>query len=394
MRLLLIVSMAILLGCNDPQAESEITDSGLYKINVPLEEFGNDNYVESVKYIFLDQEYLIGRIGRVLFFNNKIYIHDEMAGHLVVFSNEGKYLFHINNKGRGPMEYIKLTDFTIDGNKKVILIYDSYGHKILTFSIDKHKFVDEKKIDFHPIAFAWGADHLYFYNPYTINYPRNEKYHYSLIRTNPELKGEKRYFKVDEKMGSFLSNPNPKGFFYGNSLYFQNRFENVIYKLNKENVDAHCEILFAENSDYKHAVEDAISKGTRNTDRYHNCAAEIMKYCENKYFITFKYSRNKKIYYVIFSKDANKVIYHKSKLELSPISSMEKGIPFIVFPSYSNNDIFVSHIPNELMMYFRKDKIFIQSLEENIKDLQLIAKIRKYDANSNPVLAFYKFSQK
>src|SRR5690606_5754302 len=31
MRLLLLAGMAILLGCNDHQAESEITNSGLYK---------------------------------------------------------------------------------------------------------------------------------------------------------------------------------------------------------------------------------------------------------------------------------------------------------------------------------------------------------------------------
>ena len=386
--------MAILLGCNDHQTESEITNSGLYKINVPLEEFGNDNYVDSAKYVFLDQEYLIGKIGRVLFFNNKIYIHDEMAGHLVVFSDEGKYLFHINNKGKGSMEYIKLSDFTIDKKKNNLLIFDEKLHKIITFSISRNKFVDEKKIDFYPTAFAWETDYLYFFNPYTINYPRKENYHYSLIRTNSKLKDEERYFKVDEKMGSFLSNPNTKGFFYGDNLYFQNRFENVIYKLNKENVDAHCEILFAENSDYKQAVEDAISKGTRNTDRYHNCAAEIQDFCENKYFISFTYSRNKKRYYVVFSKDTNKVIYHKSKLELSPLLSMKNGIPIIKFPSYSNNNNFVSHIPNELMLYLVKDKIFIHSLEENIKDSQLIAEIKKYDANSNPVLAFYKFSKK
>ena len=393
MRLLLIVGLAILLGCNDHQAESEITNFNLYKINVPIEEFGNDNFVDSAKYVFLDQKYLIGRIGRVIFFDNKIFMHDEMTDHLVFFSSVGKYLFHINNKGRGPMEYIKLTDFTIDKNKRLILIYDSYGHKILSFSLDKHKFVDEKKIGFHPTAFAWRSDYLYFFNPFIINYPRKMKYHYSLIRTNPDLKNEKMYFKIDEKMGNFMSNPNRKGFIYSDNLYFRNRFENVIYKLDEKNVDAHCEIVFAENSDYKHALEDAISRGTRNTERFHKCATLISDYCENENFITFKYSRNKKRFYVIFSKDANKVIYHKSYI-VGPLLSMEKRIPIILFPSYSNNDFFILHIPNKIMMHYRNDKRFMHLLEDNIKDIQLIEKIKNYDANSNPVLAFYKFSRK
>lgn len=386
--------MAIMLSCNDHHVETENTDSNLYKIDVPLGEFGNDNYVKTAKYIFLDQEYLIGKIGRVLFFNKKIYIHDEMTNRLVVFSDEGKYLFQIDNKGKGTMEYIKLSDFTIDRENKNLLIYDEKLHKIITFSLSSNQFVQEKKIDFHPIAFACESDYLYFFNPYTINDPRKKKYHYSLIRTNINLKDEERYFEIDENMGAFMSNPNRKGFFYGNNLYFQNRFENVIYKVDKENVDAHCEIVFEDNSDYKHALEDAISKGTRNTERYKKCAANIQDYCENKTFITFRYNRNKKRYFVIFSKDANKVIFHKSRFKVNTPASLGNGIPIINLPSYSNNGIFVSYIPNRFMMQLGKDKSFMQSMEENMKDLTLLEKIKKFDANSNPVLAFYEFYEK
>jgi hypothetical protein len=394
MKQLLVLGLVIMLACNNHQEEPENTNSSIIRIDVPLEELGSHNYVKSAKYIFLDQAYLIGRIGRVLFFNNKIYIHDEMTGRIAVFSDEGNYLFRIDNKGKGSMEYLKLTDFTIDKENNDLLIFDEMTHKIITFSLSKNKFVQEKKIDFYPTAFACEADYLYFFNPYTINYPRKKKYHYSLIRTNPKLKDEKRYFDIDENMGSFMSNPNRKGFFYGNNLYFRNRFENVIYKLNKGNVDTHCEIVFNENKDYKHALKDAIAKGTRDTERYHKCAKDIQDYCENDAFITFKYSREKRQYSVIYSKDADSVIYNRSRFRTITPESMKNGIPFIKFPSYSSNDIFVSLLTNRLMMHYVNDKNFMQSLEENLNDSGLIEKIKKFDANSNPVLALYEFKKK
>lgn len=317
-----------------------------------------------------------------------------MTGRLAVFSDEGKYLFRIDNKGKGSMEYLKLTDFTIDKENNDLLIYDEKLHKIITYSISKNKFIKEKKIDFYPTAFACEADYLYFFNPYTINYPRNKKYHYSLIRTNFKLKMEERFFDVDGDMGCFMSNPNRKDFFYGNNLYFKNRFENVIYKLNKGNVDAHCEIVFNENKDYKHALKDAIAKGTRDTEHYHKCAKDIQDYCENDAFITFKYSREKRQYSVIYSKDDDSVIYNRSRFRTTTPESMKNGIPIIKFPSDSKNNIFVSHIPFRLIMYLEKNKNFIQSLEENMIDSVLLEKFKDFDANSNPVIALYEFSQK
>jgi len=282
MRFLLILCCVTLFGCNQAKNESTISNIVSYQIDVPLEHIGDDNFIKSAEYIFLNQEYLIGKISRILFFEDVIYIHDETTDRLIAFSRQGKYLFKIDEKGKGPMEYLKLTDFTIDKDEKLILIYDSYGHKLLKFSLDEHKFVEEQTIDFHPTAFAWKDNYLYFYNPYTINYPRDEKYHYSLIVLSDDLKNEKRYFKINENMGSFLSNSNRKGFFYGKGLYFLNRFENVVYSLNKDSIYTYCEINFQNNEDFDSALDDAISKGTRDTERYNQCASDIRDFCVNE----------------------------------------------------------------------------------------------------------------
>jgi len=391
MRILLILCFVTFIGCNQTINESKLSDTISYEIEVPLGQIGNDNFIKSAEYILLDQEYLIGKIGRILFFENVIYIHDEMTDRLIAFSRKGKYLFKIDEKGKGPMEYLKLTDFTIDKVGKFILIYDSYGHKILSFSIDEHKFVEEQTIDFHPTAVAWNENSLFFYNPYTINYPREDKYHYSLIVMSDELKSEKRYFKISENLGSFMSNPNPKGFFYGKGLYFLNRFENVVYSLTKDSIYTYCEINFQNNEDFDSALDDAISKGTRDTERYNQCASDIQNFCENENLITFNYKRNSKQHSVIFSKQKNEIVYHSFSHAITSLSLNSDNIPVFTFPSFASENYFISELSFELLNLLLNNKKFIESMDEKITDKDLINKFKKFDANSNPVLILSKF---
>ncbi|KAF0235563.1 MAG: hypothetical protein FD181_3427 [Prolixibacteraceae bacterium] len=391
MRILIILCFLILIGCKQSINESKLSNSVSYKIEVPIEQIGSDNFVKSAEYIFLEEKYLIGKMGRILMFENVIYIHDEMSDRLIAFSPKGKYLFKIDEKGKGPMEYLNLTDFTIDENGKFILIYDSYGHKLLKFSILQRKFVEEQTMGFHPIAFAWKDNSLFFYNPYTINYPRENQYHFSLIVLSEVLKNEKRYFKISKELGSFMSNPNRKGFFYGDGLFFLNRFDNVVYSLTKDSIYPHCQINFENNEDFDSALDDAISKGTRDTDWYKRCASEIQHYCESENVITFNYLRDSKLYSVIFSKQTNEIVYHSFSHAIISPSMFSENIPVFIFPSYVNKNYFISELPFELLNLLLKNKKFIESFDEKITDKELIEKFKNYDENSNPVLIFSEF---
>ncbi len=391
MRFLLCIGIVIFIAsCNNRQVEY-VTYSSLQQIiNVPLEETNNNDFIESANYIFLDSKFPIGKISRILFFKNNIYIHDRITDQIVVFSMKGKYLFHINQKGKGPGQYLKLNDFTIDETRNSIMIFDGYSGKILSYSIAERKFINEHKIDFRPTAFAWNSNCLYFYNPFTFNYPRDEKYHYSLIKTSEEIENEKKYFKIDELIGKFMSDPNPKGFFYGKNLCMLNRFDNIIYSLTKDSIYARYKVLFAENDDYQYALKDVITKGTRDTDRYKKCAHDICWFCENKNLVSFSYFRNNRHYSVIFSKDKNKIILHQSLKLYSP-SLLKKNIPILMFPSNVTGDLFVSIIPSELMIQLANDNKFRKSMMENMSNTDLIEKLKNFDLKSNLVIVFYKF---
>ncbi|TKG94489.1 6-bladed beta-propeller [Puteibacter caeruleilacunae] len=360
-------------------------------INVPKGEVDNNVFLKEAKYIFLDSSHMLGKIQRILFSNDKIFIHDVIANAVVVYSETGNYLFHIKNIGKGPGEYLELKDFTIDENNKQLVLFAPKLHKVIRYSIETKQFIGEEEIEFYPQAVAWNNNSLFFYNPYTFNYADQEEYCHSLIKQLAEGGDKRFYFKVQPKLGNFLSDPNPRGFFYGDHLYYKNRFEPKIYAIDNDSVYLSSEVHFSDNEAFPKALGDAIQKGTRFTEAYMNCSVEINNYCETQDIITFKYFREKYPYSLIYSKQKKQVVYHKCRNTFYTEKWHKKNISVFFFPTKVKGDSFVSILPNQLMMNLKKEKDYIHSLKKNCSSSAFLRKLKSYTPNDNPVLAVYKF---
>lgn len=79
---------------------------------------------------------LIGRIDKFYIYNDQfVFISDNK---LFMFNKNGKFLFKLNKTGKGPHEYITLTDVYIN-KSGIINILDKKGRKILKYnSSGKH----------------------------------------------------------------------------------------------------------------------------------------------------------------------------------------------------------------------------------------------------------------
>lgn len=64
---------------------------------------------------------------------------------LFVFNRNGKFIRRISSKGQGPQEYIVLSSYYLDKQKKTVNIVDDYRKCILTFSYDG-KYIGVRKI--------------------------------------------------------------------------------------------------------------------------------------------------------------------------------------------------------------------------------------------------------
>lgn len=139
---LLLISIIGLTSCINK--ESSFPKLNIeHAINTPRQ-FSLNDKIESIKYIVLEtnKECILGDIVKIIKCENKLFISDKCEK-LYIFDLNGKYIRTVGKKGRGPFEYLSLTDFVINSSESTILInslgslitYDFNGNFIKKTSI-------------------------------------------------------------------------------------------------------------------------------------------------------------------------------------------------------------------------------------------------------------------
>ena len=130
------------LSCNAQHQQKELPLDGSYyvidlddkkEVSLPL-----SLYFKNAQTIILEtsKDCLIGDINEFQVFNGYIYVLDAYkAKSLYVFDIEGKFLRKIGTLGRGPGEYIQITDFTLDTENMFIFVND-WGNRIHKYQLD------------------------------------------------------------------------------------------------------------------------------------------------------------------------------------------------------------------------------------------------------------------
>lgn len=95
-----------------------------------------DTLITQVRYVPLKgigDEYL-GSIDRIVYRGGKIYVLDVLVSQkIMVFDSNGFFLYQINRKGKGPGEYLSITDFDVDSNGNVY-VFDNGSLKLIKYS--------------------------------------------------------------------------------------------------------------------------------------------------------------------------------------------------------------------------------------------------------------------
>ena len=81
---------------------------------------------------------LIRGINKVICHNNLFYIFDEFENKLLAFDNTGKFNYKIDDKGQGPEDYIRLSDFDIDKEKDILSLLDPTKSEISEYNLEGH----------------------------------------------------------------------------------------------------------------------------------------------------------------------------------------------------------------------------------------------------------------
>lgn len=138
-----IVILSTLHSCNPNQ------NATVKEINIPAPTTSEalSTLIDSYIIIPLDRkpEAYIANAARTIYTDSLILIKNESNQSILIFKNEGTFLNSISKRGRGPREYIYISDFTYDPTDKVITIYD--GEKAKMYSLNG-EFISESNLGF------------------------------------------------------------------------------------------------------------------------------------------------------------------------------------------------------------------------------------------------------
>ncbi len=144
-----ILFLFALIGCSTIVNTSDITDAYeiIYDMEHPMD-IQKSGLIESVSLISLqDTSVYIGEITKIEALDTLICIQDKNNKCIYIFSDKGKHISTISGQGHGAGEYLEVTDFFVDAEKKTInilsrlnkklYVYDINGNGIQTISLPK-----------------------------------------------------------------------------------------------------------------------------------------------------------------------------------------------------------------------------------------------------------------
>jgi len=166
---------------------------------------------------------LLGFLSKIVLKNNIFFVSD--GRRIIQFSIHGDYLRTLDMRGRGPQEYLGITDFVI--SEEAIIIWDQNDKTVLRYSLD-NKFIDKQKLeDFIATIHMIGKDKLLFSSAY----PRGADYKF-MIRDVETMELLANFCPIDESQITYRHFMGQQNYYeYKNTLLFHEPMNNYIYKI-------------------------------------------------------------------------------------------------------------------------------------------------------------------
>lgn len=192
-----------------PAIEADITSDAELKLS---------EYFVNFRMLKLPTDTVMGKINRIRYENNRIYISNEQT--LFVFSDDGKLLSCFKKRGKGPGEYSGITDFMVDDENIIILdrnqqrlqTYDHSGESISTYNLG-----------YFAQAISPAVNHSFFL------YFGNEHSHkLCKVRNGRE---DSMFLEIDKDRAKYLHIDADHNFYqYQKFVYFYQPFSDIVYE--------------------------------------------------------------------------------------------------------------------------------------------------------------------
>ena len=99
------------------------------------------------------------------FVNKEYIILNDNRRYLYVCDKKGKLQWRLDRKGKGPGEYVQITDVEVDPDNHILYVLDESQLKIISYDLQAGKFIHEINIPVSSGAFALFRNGFVLWNP-------------------------------------------------------------------------------------------------------------------------------------------------------------------------------------------------------------------------------------
>jgi len=190
-------------------------------------ELNLSDFFENFQVLRLESDAVMGRINRIRYKNDRIYISDGRT--LFIFSDSGEFLFHFSKVGQGPGEYSNISDFVVSYD--TIIILNRALQRILKYN-HMGEFLSEHKLGYFAQNISPTINQYRFLYSGNIYDGLNNTHRLRRIRDGEP---DSLLFPVDRHRANYLhiGIGQIDRFFLCqdlNNLYFFETFNDTIYK--------------------------------------------------------------------------------------------------------------------------------------------------------------------
>jgi hypothetical protein len=406
-----IAIIALITGIYSCRHPNDVSEGFVYSINlddaVTIERPLLSEFCDEVETIIMEtaDDALLSRIIKILRVNDDLYLLDSNpanrgAGSVVKFYADGKFAKRYGNVGRGPGEYISLSDFTIDKQSGLVYLIDRITNRLISHDSESGKFAEDvalgKMSDPTSNIIASIGSLIYV----DMQYRQFDKSNYMLRSWNKaDPAQENFYLPVDEHLKGWtntaLTNNNNFIFIDGNeSALFSNRYSPEIFKVVEGGV---IDYIYIQSKDFiddtlretLSAVQDAHtspdSKSPWDILHKDNRFSEVRDYFETNKNICFYLSHGNTFPMFIYNKD-ERTTQRTTSLFFDLIVKNDE-VHSVFTPLHADKNGIYIYVRPEMT-----DKLRTAAREGMLVDgLDRLDELKELADDANPVLFYMKF---
>lgn len=383
----LFISLLVILSAScssDSESEKEEIRSGQYPIAIDVANakwFEGDFHelVEDVYYIELDTQMdaLFSEKTKLLFSEDKIIVFDRRLQQVVVFDEEGDFLFKIHKPGEGPGEYIELWTIAYDEEFDE-LILASKG-KILWFN-GSGDFIREKKSPYVNIGDMASLNNRQLATYFDLSYSGDSSIRAAIVDSELNTLGRYLPFPNDlrtENITGFYSH-----FSAGNQPLAVGVYLPEILRFTADSVYAEYYVDFGEEGLPEDFMETYLMDESYNSQIVRDVMAE------KNYWSIYGGAANETTDHVLFMisnrKEYNQALYNKKNGEVLTFSG------YLDEPSNRNAYVYFQTTFSNYFVVQGKSS-FLLELYSLLKPNADVEEVQEAMENEVPVLWFIKF---